>query len=646
MATVGPKLTVPFTVGTDKIVGQGGQPELWVLYSTDDASAAVPTWTDATPKMKGPSGSRSWNTARGRESERAEMNAGTATLTLDNRDRTFDPVLHPEIRLRNRWWVREQFSGETQDLFKGRATSYVQEWPDGMDAQTSVSIVDETGVLARNALPVTDPPRDGYADVVLFDKPSGYWRMDDIPATLAASPAPPAGKLAVVGRWKLAETWVAVGSGGGSSTLKSSAAFTSVATPIVGDRGAAIQLSTNAALSSLTAAEASEIAPFGLAEFTIELWFYADALPAAADVLITGPFAAGAFVYKLEFDFTGVLTLSARNVSATDHVITSGGLSTGTWYHIVGTVTGGFLRLYVNAVHVSSTAFTPPLSTVVHPSPSIRVGDPAAEASYRFDEVAFYRQGLSTARVEAHYEAGTSRGYGQQNSGTRIASILDTVGSDAPRQIRAGVRDVLPITMRGQPPLDEMRNAVKGEAVDGVLFVAKDGTITFLDAGHRSVSPWNTVQATFDDDGTDLPYLDLVPDYSDSFLVNEWNVTKDGGTLQTARDAASIAAHDVFSESLTGLPILTDTDALNIATALLAKTKNPITRVLSLSLDTSNADVAEAVFRLDIGSRIRIFRTPPGGGARFDQTLWVQSIKVGGSNDGKPWSIQLGVSPL
>jgi hypothetical protein len=52
------------------------------------------------------------------------------------------------------------------------------------------------------------------------------------------------------------------------------------------------------------------------------------------------------------------------------------------------------------------------------------------------------------------------------------------------------------------------------------------------------------------------------------------------------------------------------------------------------------------VLTLDIGDRIRVLRTPPGGGPRIDQTLFVQSVRIDGANDGAPWRIRLGVSPL
>jgi hypothetical protein len=71
-----------------------------------------------------------------------------------------------------------------------------------------------------------------------------------------------------------------------------------------------------------------------------------------------------------------------------------------------------------------------------------------------------------------------------------------------------------------------------------------------------------------------------------------------------------------------------------------------MTRIQSLTVLAANTDVTDQVFRLlDIGSRIRVLRTPPGGGSRIDQTLFVQNIAVD-AEPGHPWRITLGVSPL
>ena len=170
-------------VGTFK-VGDGTKveqerPEHETLISFDDASESTPTWHYITAFLRG------FTTSRGRGNELARVDAGTITLTLDNRDRRFDPTYaagpyYPNVTPMNRIWHRVRYGGETIDIFKGYVESWPQEWPSkGYDAVANVTAVDEFKVLALDHLPVTDPPRDTYADVVQFDQPSAYWRMSD-----------------------------------------------------------------------------------------------------------------------------------------------------------------------------------------------------------------------------------------------------------------------------------------------------------------------------------------------------------------------------------------------------------------------------------------------------------------------------------
>ncbi len=181
MATTGtsPALPaqLPFTPG------QGPYPVAWVLYTTDDASDTDPLWVDATRKV------RSFTVSRGRSNEQGEVDAGTATIVLDNRARLFDPVFSTGVRPMNRWRILEQFTGETQSVFIGYAESYDQTWTQPFDAVATVNCTDEFKILALDGLPTTSPPRQSYAELISYDAPDGHWELDDDPESLIAVPA-------------------------------------------------------------------------------------------------------------------------------------------------------------------------------------------------------------------------------------------------------------------------------------------------------------------------------------------------------------------------------------------------------------------------------------------------------------------------
>lgn len=145
-----------------------------MLYATDDASVSAPAWIDATSRARG------FSSSRGRESELTQIEAGTCTVRVDNRTREFDPVANSSIRPLNRWWIREQFSGETQDIFKGWAERIDQEW-EATDAVAVITCSDEFKLLGLDSLPTTSPPRGSYSEVVESDLPTGYWPLNDPP---------------------------------------------------------------------------------------------------------------------------------------------------------------------------------------------------------------------------------------------------------------------------------------------------------------------------------------------------------------------------------------------------------------------------------------------------------------------------------
>ena len=142
----------------------------------------APLWVDVTTKV------RSFSVSRGRENELGEVDAGTATIVLDNRTRTFDPVVSTGIRPMNRWWIREQFTGETQSIFLGYAESYDQAWVQPNEATTVVNCADEMKVLALYGLPITSPARNSYSEVVASDLPAGYWKLNDNPEIRIQAP--------------------------------------------------------------------------------------------------------------------------------------------------------------------------------------------------------------------------------------------------------------------------------------------------------------------------------------------------------------------------------------------------------------------------------------------------------------------------
>lgn len=617
--------------GNTTFPGQGAKLRYEILMSFDDSSASIPTWTYVTPYL------RALSVQRGRASELADMDAGTATLTFDNRDRRFDPThasgpYFPNLRPMNRLWIQVRFNGACLDVFKGYIESYEQQVPDyGKDALTVVRATDESKVLVTSNIRNTDPPRDTYGDLIQFDNPTGYWKLKDDATGLSES--------AVIGPQLRINTSVA---GNTISAITDTAIIGEVPDPL-----GALQVDPGKLLESELVNPFEAFDWSGLTTGSVSFWFkVANATPAVASFVVDGM----ASVWRFTLNTNGTLSFYVINNSSTTFTATSTTtIQTNTWTHAAGVLNGGGITLYINGVVAATAAFSGVVKIqTVGTNMAVGPYNSASATAMNFNHLAIYRTALSATRIAAHYDAGAKRGFPlSQLPGQRIGAVLDSISSQAPRNIRPGARPLTGQYVPGKQALDTIRQAEKAEAVDAVMFIARDGTVTFLDGGHRAVSPWNTTQLTFGDaGGSELPFMDVQIDFSDSFLANEWNVTRDSGLTQTAFDTTSISRYQRRSQSLTDLKLRDDSDALAVAAAMLAKYKEPFTRVLTITPQSGDMNVVDAVFRLELGDRIRILMTPLGGGSRFDQTLFVQSIALDDAPDQAFPRIVLGVSPV
>lgn len=104
-------------------------------------SIATTIWTDVTADVI------RFTTRRGRSDELARIEAGVATVVLDNSDRKYDPTytagpyygkLVPMRKLR----IRATYGGTTYPIFSGFIESWPQDWAGGLDAECPVEVVD------------------------------------------------------------------------------------------------------------------------------------------------------------------------------------------------------------------------------------------------------------------------------------------------------------------------------------------------------------------------------------------------------------------------------------------------------------------------------------------------------------------------
>jgi hypothetical protein len=206
--------------------------------------------------------------------------------------------------------------------------------------------------------------------------------------------------------------------------------------------------------------------------------------------------------------------------------------------------------------------------------------------------------------------AGSSAG---QLSGARINNLLDAVSWPASmRDVDAGQT-----TMQADPGTQRTALAAcqtVSTSEYGAFYVDATGSFVFQDRALTSSSIGGT-PTVFTDEGGDIKYFDAQWVLNDVLVYNQANITRSGGTTQTATNAASIAKYFLHSYTQTNLLMQTDAVALDYAQAYVASRAETTVRCDALTLDlyTENYDSGiVAALGLDFFDPITVTTSQPG----------------------------------
>lgn len=133
-------------------------PVAGVFIAFDDGPyVASPAWTEVTQYV------RSLSTHRGRSSDFDQFDTGTAQVTLDSRDRRFDPFYtsgpyYGKLLPRRQIRIVGQIGGTTYDVFRGYIAGWPVTWSEaGKDSTVTIQCFDALGLMANEQVP-TDWP--------------------------------------------------------------------------------------------------------------------------------------------------------------------------------------------------------------------------------------------------------------------------------------------------------------------------------------------------------------------------------------------------------------------------------------------------------------------------------------------------------
>jgi hypothetical protein len=221
--------------------------------------------------------------------------------------------------------------------------------------------------------------------------------------------------------------------------------------------------------------------------------------------------------------------------------------------------------------------------------------------------------------------AGTSAG---QLSGARINALLDAIDWPASmRDVDAGLTTMQADPGTARTSLAAMQTVEISEY--GALYVDAAGSFVFQD---RAVTAGSTgaTPTVFNDNGSDISYFNAVWRLDDTLVYNSANVTRTGGTTQTAINQASIDKYFVHSYNQQNLLMQTDAVALDYAQAYVASRAETSIRCdaiqLDLYTDNYNAGIIAAL-SLDYFDPVTITTNQPGG-STLTKTLQVFGVAM------------------
>jgi hypothetical protein len=213
-----------------------------------------------------------------------------------------------------------------------------------------------------------------------------------------------------------------------------------------------------------------------------------------------------------------------------------------------------------------------------------------------------------------------------QLSGTRINEILDEISWPASmRDVDAGLTTMQADPGTARTALAALQTVTNSEY--GAFYVDASGSFVFQDRNVTTASIAGT-PTVFNDNGTDIGYFNAVWRLDDTLVFNQANVSRAGGTVQNATNAASVTKYFAHTYNIQNLLMETDAVALDYARAYVASRAETSVRCDAIELDLYTDNYANgivAALDLDFFDPVTITTNQPGS-STLTKTLQVFGV--------------------
>lgn len=597
---------------TDQVWTRGSATTLTIL----------PKWTDLTARVR----NAGVQMQRGKQNELQIFGTGSASITFDNRDRALDPdyatsPYAPNVQPRKRIRLRALWQNARYDLWTGYIESWPQQYATGnVDATTTVTAYDIMSVLGEITL---EDAAHAYATTVI-------------------------GGATGVFRAMVNSEWQNEGSAGGVLRRRRGIAQTE-ASPATGP-GTAIVLNGTTYYSTGALDVDNQTPPRAGGGVNYSggwsFWFKTTgAGPSATNwSLIIGSGATNAggsyTQVRIGIDNAGKLNWAGSTpgwVGLAGAGRSLFAVNDGNWHHavVVNDFTASVQRIYIDGQDVTDTSTgnvgdQPGFGVQVVGAPC--VGNPSD--TYFTGSIAnlycFNAVAITATQVRTWYQL--ARGAFVESTTARANRILDIVGmpaslEDLTQRPKGLVSD---INTFEQSALQQLQLVADSE--QGRLFADKSGRVRMDDRYWWQTDMRGlTVQATFSDDGADVPYGQVSSNRTLREVQNAVTVTGSNGTRVTVQDSSSITSYGRRSGSVSTL-LASEAEVADMATGLLALRKQPQTRTDAIVVrPVVSATTWPDVLRRDIGDRVTFELMPMRPVAvtsQFTRTLIIERIDM------------------
>jgi len=234
----------------------------------------------------------------------------------------------------------------------------------------------------------------------------------------------------------------------------------------------------------------------------------------------------------------------------------------------------------------------------------------------------------------------------EELSGARVEAILDLTEVAYPntRDIETGTAilggGATYAIDANTNVLTYLQNVATAE--QGFFYISREGDLVFT---NRAGQTLDIPSAYFADDGTELPYTNLEVIYGQEFLYNKVLTQVIGGTEQVVDDAASQTEYGISTLALTDLLLNSDAAALDLATDLLDRYKQPQYRFDRLRAMYNGLGLNDrtALSTLDLGKIVSIKKSyVTGTPSTVTQEYTIESVQHTITADGH--IVQYGLS--